>query len=118
MREALLNPGLNSGNYSKAQLSAYCRSSWRASRVKAVGRAQMLCAMTPFSLSAFRTSQHPGSPLTSSHARDSPEIRGIFLVRGRDKLEIHQYARRRLLPGRNGGTKNAFYGHAFYGAPF
>lgn len=27
--EALLNPGLNSWNYSKAQLSAYCRSSWR-----------------------------------------------------------------------------------------
>jgi len=65
--EALLNPGLNSWNYSKAQLSAYCRSSWRYG-LKPWEGCRWCAHDDPFrALRAFRLTQPSAAgPLTSS----------------------------------------------------
>jgi len=64
--EALLNPGLNSWNYSKAQLSAYCRSSWRYG-LKPWEGCRWCAHDDPFrALRAFRPTQPALLPLRSA----------------------------------------------------
>lgn len=118
--EALLNPGLNSRNYSKAQLSAYCRSSWRYGLKPWEGH--RWCARDdPPPLSLPPRPNHPSSYLLLVCSRQ-PEIRDFLVgvmqtTNSRYINTVDVRADDEGLGGGGGGRRRearAFHRHALY----